>query len=370
MNVLNFKNFLLEFKRSDKGLILSEKISNMFTIAFEFEIETDDENLQMIPNEEEYLNWIKEKLRLSLNSEDINYDQYRKFIDDVVNLIDMGDQGETFELFEEIEDEDPNKNIILQYLSSITLEAFDLLELEDNENFKGLNYAKYMVEKHMPTFYRKWNKDFNYEFDLSLLRGIEINNKSYIRGINNALEMLKDFFNDFENQDYWKFTHKTSIHINIGLDIQVDWNLFKGVVFLKDWRRNPSDIPFAFHRIPQRIENKFALSIVEIIKKQKLDDKFLNFSDIKYIENDFNEIYKDLIADWGDKTFGFNIIQAIRKNYIEYRHVGGKNLNYDILKEKTLYFCYITYLMVTPDFKRKEYLKKAYKLIDFLKDES
>lgn len=365
---MNYIKKLYEFKREDRNLILSENISKNFTVAFEFEIETNDENLMMISTDEDALNWVKERLVESLTEAGIKHIHYQDFIEHLTNLIDFDDEESTFDFLQPIENvDDPVKNTIIEYLIPIVVDSFEL-EVQDDENIKGLEYAEKMVKKHLPAFHKKWNDHMNYEFDLSLNRGVELNNKTYVKGINTAIELIKDFFNDFEKQEYWFFTKKTSIHINIGLlKENVDWNLLKGLVFLKDWRKRQDEIPFAFYKIPERINNKFALSIIEIMKKKDLTERKFNLYDIKEVEEEFVDIFLDIISDFGDKTFGFNILQAIRKNYIEFRHIGGENLTFDIIQDKLLYFSYIVYLMTNPNFKRKEYLKKLYKLVKYLK---
>ena len=70
--------------------------------------------------------------------------------------------------------------------------------------------------------------------------------------------------------------------------------------------------------------------------------------------------------DFYIKEFGMKLTET-DKNYVEFRYVGGGNVSEQLMLEKMQYFCYITYLMTNPEFKRKEYLKKLYVFVDKLK---
>jgi hypothetical protein len=177
------------------------------------------------------------------------------------------------------------------------------------------------------------------------------------------------FFEDFEKQDYWLMTKKTSIHINIGINKEnVDWNITKGAILLKDWKKDDEDdLPFTFYDIPDRVESGFNTSFLNRLT-DTTDWKKVKLDNIKEIEKLFESLFWYLYEEHGDKCFGFNIKHIEKHNYVEFRYVGG-TLDYDIMKEKTLYFAHIVYAMTNYEYKRKDYLKKLYKYVDWLKDE-
>jgi hypothetical protein len=73
-----------------------------------------------------------------------------------------------------------------------------------------------------------------FEVDSSLDRGIEFSPLTYLNSISESIDLINDFYDDFDKQSYWKFTEKTGLHINIGFKEKMDWNVLKGVLFLSD----------------------------------------------------------------------------------------------------------------------------------------
>lgn len=371
---------IFEFKKEDINLITSEKINNYFTVAFEFELETKDKNISKIFTQSDQLKSIKTKLKKNLKNTEIDYKYYESFIDDILNMIDLDDEEITFSevLIPNMDDE--NKNKIIEYLIPIISEYFDNNDKEDTEFYKNrekeLNYIKSKIEEYLPNFYKEYGDIMKYEYDMTLKKGIEFSPKTYIKGINESLKLLKLFFKDFDEQNYWYMSERTSIHINIGIDNKnTDWNILKGIVFLKDWKDNKSKLPFVFYDVPDRIESNFNMSFIENINKidefrgKSIYDTLssLDFSNVEKIENIFENIFWKMYYKLGDKAFGFNFKNIYKYNYIEFRYIGG-NLNYEVMKEKLLYFSYIVYLMTHENYKRKEYSKKLFKLIDYLKN--
>jgi hypothetical protein len=198
--------------------------------------------------------------------------------------------------------------------------------------------------------------------DMTLDKGLEIKQKTYIQGINNAIEFLDDFFVEFNNQTYWKFTPKTGLHINIGYDEKgVEWNIVKGMILLKDLKRG--SIPFVYKDMIWRMNTSFTDSI---FNQLELDKSKIDLSNIGLTENYMTKVINKTMKKLGYKHFGFNIAKIKTEKYVEFRYIGGV-INENLIVNKMLYFCYIVYLMTTPEYKRKEYLKALYKYIDNLK---
>ena len=104
-------------------------------------------------------------------------------------------------------------------------------------------------------------------------------------------------------------------------------------------------------------------------------ETIINTNNQKELENLFLSLFKDLFDapstdTTANKKYGINLSKFIFKNfvesvqakgnrYIEYRYVGGENIDEDLIIDKLKYFCYITYLM-TSDHNEREYLRKLF----------
>ena len=69
-----------------------------------------------------------------------------------------------------------------------------------------------------------------------------MSNKTYFESINDLIIFISDFYNDYNNQKYWRFTERTGIHINLGIKEKSNYNFIKGLLFLND----QGDDPFVF----------------------------------------------------------------------------------------------------------------------------
>ena len=360
MRLDNFKQFsglshvgsfnLFEFNKIDKLKMQSIGILDYFTIAFEFELECDDDELKVPEKIETLLTLVKQLLIERLDSEKINYDE--KLIDSLILMFD--EKTETFNI-EYLENE--NENYIFLVLQELMEDELEVWNDESDKIEPSLDYAKEMVKKYLPNFYKKYSKILKFEFDHSLNKGIEFSPITYVKSLDVAIKMLEDFFNDFKNQDYWFMSNSTSIHINIGLDKKVDWNLSKGVLILNDY--SESNLPFVFKGIELRQETNFTKSLYKIINQKLKEFNFEKFNKEK-IENFINLQLEEIFEQLGSKNFGFNIQQIKKFNYVEFRYVGG-NLTKELVVDKLIYFCYIVYCM-TSDWKERDYIKKLYKL--------
>lgn len=349
-----------------KDIALMQKdFDDYFTISFEFEIETEDRtNMKMRFSDidddsvEEILDTIKSDLKISKKSEE-------EFVDGL--LYDLLDYCESkkidIEKFEEIfhykQYESEREYTIAKHARGSVLAYI----LEEN-----YIYLKRMVKKELPNFYIKWIRKLDFVGDTTLDRGIEIKPKTYLNSISSAVEILNDFYNDLEKQSYWMFSERTGLHINIGVHNEnVEWNPIKGLLLLNDFSKTDRT-PLVFKDMTWRMNNDFCRSlmphIMSISQKDVNKLKRLNLHDIKSAESYLNKFIRAQVDKVGFKNLGFNITK-LDDNYVEFRYAGGV-IPKDILIEKVKYFCFIIYAMTNTDFKRREYLKKLYKLIDTL----
>lgn len=360
--ITNFHNFLFEFNRKDINLIKSEEISNSFTISFEIELECNDDSIPTTIHEKDLIEELRNKLYSLLENENIDYSSKLFFIEELTNSIDFNDEDESLEILNWDNYEDNLEVIIVHYASEIFENIFERLDnvgktLSEEDK---LNYLISKVKEYLPILYNKYEDNLEFVLDPTLDKGIEIKQKTYINGINNSIIFINDFFDSFNKQNYFLFTKKTGLHINIGIDDDVKWNIVKGMVLLKDIKKD--NMPFVYKDITWRMNTDFTDSIFNQLEldKNKIDLTDINKSE-EYISNEIEKVFKDV----GPKHFAFNISKIKENNYVEFRYVGG-NINEEIIINKLLYFCYIVYMMTNPLYKRKEYLKNLYKLFDNL----
>lgn len=349
-----------EVNPKDISFIESE-LDNYFTVAFEFEIETLDRSN------------IKTKFK------DIDEDS----IDDIIEIVykDMSIRKKSekelvsnlmYTLYDYVE----SKSIDLETFENM----FDLNKYEterEKEIIEHLrnsiksfvyeeNYAylKRMVKSHMPNFVRKWNRKIDFVGDATLERGIEIKPKTYIPSLSESIEMINDFYNDLEKQDYWHFSERTGIHINIGSNQKVSWNPIKGLLILNDFSDKDST-PYTFKDMTWRMNNKFCGSLIpylrELNERERKMIKEININNLEESEEILNNFLTKKVNQIGFKNLGFNITK-LSDNYCEFRYAGGV-IQKEVLIEKVKYFAFVVYCMTNPEYKRKEYIKKLYKFI-------
>lgn len=350
-----------------KDISYVESLNDYFTIAFEFEIETDDRSNIQINFEilsdgdvvDDIIEIIKHEMSITINREKIFLEN---LIYSIINEVENGKMTteKFFELIDPSKYRGSRQKEIVKFSKEI---LFSFVWEED---------TLYLTEKskeYLPNFTKKWEDRIDYVGDVTLDRGIEIKPKNYTVGINESIEMINDFYNDMESQSYWKFTDKTGLHINIGVNKEsVKWNPIKGILMLNDSSNNR--IPFVFKDMTWRLNNNFCGSIISSVKNMHSKDReklkrSLDLSDIQSLEGHINKFISKKIIQWGFKNFGFNITKISKYNYVEFRYVGGE-ISKDVLIEKLKYFCFIVYVMTNEEYKRKEYLKKLYKFVDNL----
>ena len=365
--IAKFINYINEVNLADLKFIKSREISNSFTISLEIELETDDEmgsDIDLTENQINIcINLIRDKILLEFtrfnNFDYKNLSSYQEFIDNLLYEVrdNLYTDDEYIDDILDYENYDGVESGIVQLIDPLVQTYFYT---------ENIFYLKNKLKSNLVEFWKKWNKDIKYEIDNTLKRGIEISMKSYVRGINNAINFINDFYQDFDKQNYWKFKKTTGIHINIGLNYKAEWNIIKGLLILNDTKQNT----FLFSGIEWRKNSKFTNSIKKAISKLGKKEKLnilnnLDLHNLSNVEMFLNTYLFNLVKKLGYKNFGFNITTASTDNYVEFRYLGGK-VSKEVLIEKLLYFCYIVYCMTNSEFKKREYQKKIFKFFDNL----
>jgi len=353
-------NNISELKRYKLNLFKSEKISNKFTYSIEIEVETLDKTETYNDYTDEYLIHILNKIKKSVIKELLRLDSFNytkkieKFIDKILDEVKEEQDDYEF-VFDEILN---SKNYEEDNILIIDLIRPQVLTYFFSDNFEFLEFK---IKENLPNFYKKYKDYIKLELDNTLERGIEISNITYYDSINELIEMIENFYQDFEKQNYWLFTNNTGIHINIGLKDKTIFNYIKGLLFLND----TVEEPFVFRNIEWRKNSKFCGSILKELSKNKelLEECFSKIGNIKEVETLLNSELASIIKKEGYKNFGVNFIPVKRFNYIEFRYTGG-NIKKETLIDKLLYFTYIIHLMTNNEFNKKEYYKKLYKFLE------
>jgi hypothetical protein len=349
---------LTEYNKKDIDVL--KELDNQFTIAFEFELETDDSYKPEDSDDELTI----EQIRTSVHNQ-LRDDKRANpaFIDNIVDQIELDDEDFTYdELLNPSYYSNRNEKRIIDVIRAISME-------HTNDN---LTYLSMKVKEYLPNFYDKWSDKMKFEVDSSLDRGIEFSPLTYLNSVSESIDMVNDFYNDFDNQSYWKFTEKTGLHINIGFKEKMDWNVLKGVLFLSD---DPSTsknkVPYVFKGIEERVKSKYAGSFKRLVfgKVSEEKDTFtVNKQNLKDVEKYFNEYLLNLLDSEGYesptyfKLYGFNITRLKKYNYIEFRYPGGP-INREVLIDKLFYFCHLCALMTKPDYKKEQYYKRLYSFL-------
>jgi hypothetical protein len=361
--IFRYIEFLKEVKSSKLNLFRDEKVSNLFTSSIEIELETQDRTDGEIDYSEKYVLELITKIKNSTIKQLSRIEKFdlsekiSEFIDTVLEELQY--EWEDYEycvdkILEEDDYTDESQKLIIQiikpqFLSYFYSDDFSYLEKKFKSNFKD--------------FYSKYKKLIKFEIDNTLDRGIELSNLTYFENIESLIEFVKDFYIDYLNQDYWKFTDNTGIHINLGLKNTESYNPIKGLLFLNDY----SDDPFVFKNMEWRMNSKFCGSLIKELQKDKqvinksLD--FLKSSELEKAEDTLNESLFKILNTQGYKNFGVNLIPLNKFNYIEFRYPGGQ-IEEKSLIDKLLYFSYVTYLMTNLEIDKKLYQKKLYLFLE------
>ena len=349
---------LTEYNKKDVDFL--KELDDQFTVALEFELETDDKYNPEDEDEETVIKQIRESVHNQLRNDKR---ASPVFIDNIIDQIELDDEDFTYdELLNPSLYTNRNEKRIINVIRSISMQY----------SVESLSYLSMKVREYLPNFYEKWSDKMKFEIDSSLDRGIEFSPITYLDSVTETIDMINDFYDDFDSQSYWKFTQKTGLHINIGFKGRKDWNILKGVLFLSD---DPSTtkykVPYVFKGIEKRIESKYAGSFKRLVfdKVSEDGDTFtVNKKSLKDVEDYFNEYLLKLLDTEGYesptyfKLYGLNITRLKKYNYIEFRYPGGP-INREVLIDKLFYFCYLCALMTEPDYKKEQYYKRLYNFL-------
>ncbi len=344
-----------------------QSLDDYFTVAFEFEIETNDKsNIKINFNVLEDDDVVDDIISIVNNEMSIRKKSEKNIVSDIIqSIIDAIDDGtitndilldifsvENCTSIREIDIITFTKDIVMSHISG-----------------EDLVYMKQKAKEHLPNFTKKWSRKIDFVEDATLERGIEIKPKKYLVGLSDGIQMINDFYDDLNNQKYWIFSSRTGLHINIGVNKKnIEWNPIKGLLMLNDFNKD-GDVPLVFKDMDWRMNNNFCGSLLPSIKEIDSDKitsikGSLDMNDIKSTESILNSMLTDRIKEIGHKNFGFNLTK-LEYNYVEFRYVGG-DISKETLISKLKYFSFVVYTMTNPEYKRKEYLKKLYKFVDNL----
>jgi len=236
-----------------------------------------------------------------------------------------------------------------------------------------------------PNFMAEYEDKLKFEKDESLDNGVEFSMDSppYMTGLDEAFKFLQLFFEDYNNQDIFRFDTNTGLHTNIGyLDEDGDevknYNLIKALLFLNN--------DFAFKGFENRKGTHWAGDLKAMFKREiegQLGSSAKNtygFNEWKesifelYKQNKFDELEEKLsslvsyFAPSDPKSIGFNIHYIGKRGYVEFRYPGGDQPTLEKMKATTLYYAHLIKLAVDKNYKRKEFIKKLVKMMVNLKD--
>ena len=213
------------------------------------------------------------------------------------------------------------------------------------------------IKTNFSNFFQKYFDVLEFHEEESVPCGVELVSLPFT-SLKNTKDYIQLFFQDYEKQDKWFFTDKTSIHINIGSRKRPksrEWKIVKGVIMLSD--------DYTFKNIESRKTSGWCKSVKDEVIFQ-LRDKKIKEEDIKEIEKIIENIIKKMFEQKKNKQYSMNFSKLFTKGYVEFRPVGGL-LNESIVIDKMMYFVYCVYLM-TSSYKEQEYHEELLKFIQSL----
>ena len=291
----------------------------------------------------------------------------------VSNAVEADIEKAVEEQYQEYQ-EDP-----IDFLENMGFEM-DQFEREDEEGD-----PRELLTQAFPNFMAEYEDQLKFEKDGSLDNGIEfsMDDPVYMTGLDEAFKFLDLFFEDYNNQNIFRFDTNTGLHTNIGYldedgDEVTDYNLIKTMLFLNN--------DFAFKGFENRKGSRWAGDLKAIFKRE-IEDQLGNpakntygFNEWKdsifdlYKENKFEELEEKLsslvrsFAPSNPKSIGFNLHHIGKRGYVEFRYPGGDSPTLEKMKATTLYYAHLIKLAVDKNYKRKEFLKKLVKMMVNLKD--
>ena len=275
-------------------------------------------------------------------------------------------------------------------------EYYDRYDVYPGQDEGGAEDMHELMYEHLPNFMAKYASDIKLEEDASLAPDphveFSMDYPAYITGLEEALEYLETFFTDFENQDNFFMDNRTGLHTNVGIldeddDPIEDYDLMKAMLFLNhefatkgfESRRYSGwagDIKKdAINHIATLVQNEVAQEVRPGIWKLTGDNKETTSVIKDLTERDFDAVKKALsnavevsTRYTSPKQMGFNIKHLPYRKYVEFRYPGHDALNYDIMRNATLYYAHIIKISTDPQYKNDEYMKKLVGFINNLKD--
>jgi len=301
----------------------------------------------------------------------------RDFAVQLSNAVEQHIEKEAEEQYNEYQ-EDPID--YLENMMGLEVDQF-LTDPDDDDNFD----PREKLEEAFPNFMAEYEDKLKFEKDMSLNNGVEFSMDSppYMTGLDEAFKFLELFFEDYNNQNIFRFDTNTGLHTNIGYldadgDEITDYNLIKTMLFLNN--------DFAFKGFENRKGSRWAGDLKAIFKRE-IEDQLdspakstYGFNEWKdsifdlYKEDKFEELEKKLsslvnyFAPSNPKSIGFNLHYIGNRGYVEFRYPGGDSPTLEKMKSTTLYYAHLIKLAVDKNYKRKEFLKKLVKMMINLKD--
>ena len=275
-------------------------------------------------------------------------------------------------------------------------EYYDRYDFYPGEGEGDAEDMQELMYEHLPNFMAKYAGDIKLEDDASLAPDphveFSMDYPAYITGLEEALEYLETFFTDFENQDNFYMDNRTGLHTNVGIldeddDPIEDYDLMKAMLFLNhefatkgfESRRYSGwagDIKKdAINHIATLVQNEVAQEVRPGIWRTTDDNKETTSVLKDLTERDFDAVKKALsnavetsTRYTSPKQMGFNIKHLPYRKYVEFRYPGHDSLNFDIMRNATLYYAHIIKLSTDPQYKNDEYMKKLVGFVNNLKD--
>jgi hypothetical protein len=300
--------------------------------------------------------------------------------------------------YEEFTD-DPVRYLEFNFDYNVQEEYYNRYDVYPGEGEGEAEDMHELMYEHLPNFMAKYASDIKLEEDASLSPDphveFSMDYPAYITGLEEALEYLETFFTDFENQDNFYMDNRTGLHTNVGIldeedDPIEDYDLMKALLFLNhefatkgfESRRYSGwagDIKKeAINHIATLVQNEVAQEVRPGVWKI-MDDPTGNKEITSVLKNlterDFDAVKKALsdaveasTRYTSSKQMGFNIKHIPYRKYVEFRYPGHDSLNFDVMKNATLYYSHIIKLSTDPQYKNDEYMKKLVGFINNLKD--
>lgn len=289
-------------------------------------------------------------------------------------------------------EEDPE-----EYLSDMGAEYFDEWQFRDDYEMEygregdcDVDSLQDLMWNYFPNFMKKYESTLKFEEDGSLTCGIEFSqdNPPYMIGLENAIEYLEDFFEEYDNQSYFSMTTSTGLHTNIGYlgddGNPVDnYNLFKGLMFINHTYATKG-VGFPSREYSQwsgdlkepAIRN--IKSFIAKLQDESEHERVLTKKSFmkKYLSRNFDELSQilsgqvlDAARRAGAKSIGFNVNYTPSRNYIEFRYPGQMDPDLESMTKALKYYAFVVKAAADPDFKKKEYIKDLVGFINNLEGE-